>query len=298
MSSVCIVYLASPRNFTIEGHNRYDVLRASVLIVRKVLPHIPVIIFHEDYTEEDMRGLPSGIVYERIDFTGFESVYNRSLPSGYGYLMMCRFFSGVLQQHPRLQAYTHYLRLDDDSYLLEPYLTKAQVNAFLDYDYVYRATFREAKPQQSLYEFTMQFVKHVTRNSTNILQIEQSLIARGFLTPDGEYTGIAPYNNFHLSSLRLWNHPIVRQYIQSIESSGGILRHGWLDANIHAMIVFVLAKVVPRISVLSYTKFGYCHNRHYCPYGTPHAVYVPMFPFYPKVDDKVETHESPTEETR
>ena len=296
--SLCIVYLASPRNFTIQGDSRYNVLRASLRIVRKVLPNIPVVVFHEDYTEEDIQGLPSGIVYEHISFAGCESIYNPALPNAYGYLMMCRFFSGVLQQHPRLQAYTHYLRLDDDSYLLEPYLTERQVYSLLTHDYVYRAMFREVKPQQSLYEFTMRFVKRYVRNSVQMLSIERSLVARKIVTESGQYTGFAPYNNFHLSSLRLWNHPIVRRYIADIELSGGILRYGWLDANIHAMIVFVVSRVMPNVSVIPCTTFGYRHNHHICPLGSIDTLCDMTIPFYPKADDKSESHGPQTEEMK
>lgn len=296
--SVCIVYLASPRGFMIEGHNRQDVLRASISIVRKVLPNIPVIVFHEDYTEEDIQRLPAGIVYERVSFKGFESIYNPTLPSSYGYLMMCRFFSGILQQHPRLQSYTHYIRLDDDSYFLQPYPTESQFYALLHHDYLYRALFREVKNQQSLYNFTMKFIRQFVKSSLDIINIEQSLIAKRFITKNGEYTGLAPYNNFHLSSLRLWNHPIVRRYIEALDSSGGVLRNGWLDANIHAMIIFVFPYIIPNVSAIPCTTFGYRHNHHVCQLGSVNAVCDMSVPFYPKDDDMVETHEFPKEETK
>jgi hypothetical protein len=43
-----------------------------------------------------------------------------------GYMMMCRFFSGIVQKHPELQKYSHYIRLDDDSYLTDPYITEKE----------------------------------------------------------------------------------------------------------------------------------------------------------------------------
>lgn len=296
--SVCVVYLASPRSFMIEGHRRYDVLRASLQITRRRFPDLPVFVFHEDYTDEDIQGLPSGIVYETIDFKGFESLYNRALPNSYGYLMMCRFFSGILQAHPLIRSFTHYIRLDDDSYFVEPYITEDQMKILLGHDYVYRALFREAKPQQSLYEFTMKFIRTIV-GSSDVLAIERSLVSQKIVRKNGQYTGIAPYNNFHISSLRLWRHPVVAQYIHAIESSQGILRYGWLDANIHAMIVFALSPIVTKdTSAVFYTGFGYRHNHHVCPLGSLDATCDMSIPFYPIDDETSETRESPTEETK
>jgi len=295
--SVCIVYLASPRNFTVYGIRRYDVLRKSLAITRKCLPNVPVFVFHEDYTEEDIRHLPPGIVCERVSFKGFESVYNRALPNAYGYLMMCRFFSGVVQRHPLIQPFTHYLRLDDDSFFLQPYLTELQVNSMLAHDYVYRAMFREIRPQQSLYEFTMKFIRKVARNPIQVVSVEQNLARHRIVSNTGEYTGFAPYNNFHISSLRLWNHPIVRRYVDDVEASMGILHLGWLDANIHAMIVFAVSRVCSNMSIMPCTFFGYRHNHHVCEIGSLVATCDMSIPFCPD-DDTSETLESQTEETK
>jgi hypothetical protein len=262
------------------GHLRYDVLRASLLITRRTLPNTDIIVFHEDYTDEDMRGLPSGIVFEKVNFSGFESIYNPTLPSSRGYLMMCRFFSGVVQRHPLLHKYTHYMRLDDDSYFLEPYITEALVKSMLSRDYVFRAVFCEAKSQQSLYAFTMKYISRFT-NPIRMLQIERLLISRNFLSGSGVYTGLAPYNNFHVSSLRLWNHPKVRQYIDAIEASGGIFSNGWLDANIHAMIIYIFPYLIPELSVSSCSTFGYRHNHHACEIGRLDALCDKSLPFYP-----------------
>jgi hypothetical protein len=283
----CIVYLASPRSFMTganrTGHLRYDVLRASLLITRRVFPNTDIIVFHEDYTDEDIRKLPAGIVFEKIDFSGFESIYNRTLPSSRGYLMMCRFFSGVMQSHPRLQRYTHYIRLDDDSYFLEPYITGDLVESLCSHDYVFRALFHEAKSQQSLYEFTMNFLRPKL-SFLQLSRLKKTLVSRKFLTDSGMYTGLAPYNNFHISSLRLWKHPLVRGYINAIEASGGIFRNGWLDANIHAMIVYIFPYVIPDLSVMPCSTFGYRHNCHVCPVGSLGAKCDDTIPFYPPAD--------------
>jgi hypothetical protein len=262
------------------GHLRYDVLRASLMNTCRILPNVPIFVFHEDYTQEDILGFPHGITFEKVDFRGFETIYNSSLPSPRGYLMMCRFFSGVVQQHPLLQKYSHYIRLDDDSYFLEPYITESAIQQFCQHDYVFRALFHEAKPQQSLYEFTMRFIDSKL-NVVQKLQLKRLLVSHGVITRTDQYTGLAPYNNFHLSSFRLWRHPIVREYINAIEGSGGIFRNGWLDANIHAMILFIFRFLIPEISIQSSTIFGYRHNQHMCSLYNLDVVYDKTISFYP-----------------
>lgn len=297
---MCIIYLASPRLFTTgcnnTGHSRYIVLKASLMCTRRVLPNMDIIVFHEDYTDEDIRNLPSGIVFEKIDFSGFEDIYNRELSSRRGYLMMCRFFSGVVQTHPKLQGYTHYIRMDDDSYFLEPYITDELIQQFSTSDYVFRSVFRENKPQQSLYEFTMQFIDRQI-NIVRKTQIKNALVSRGFINRLGQYSGVAPYNNFHMSSLRIWSHPLIRSYIESIERSGGIFRYGWLDANIHAMIINIFPFIIPELSIKSCTSFGYRHNHHVSKIGNVDIICDETIPFYPTWLDTTilpEEHDTPT----
>jgi alpha 1,2-mannosyltransferase len=266
------------------GHNRYTVLKASLIGTRRALPNMDVVVFHEDYTDEDIRNLPSGIVFEKIDFTGFEDIYNCELPSSRGYLMMCRFFSGIVQTHPKLLGYTHYIRMDDDSYFLEPFITEDLIEQYGSSDYVYRSVFNENKPQQSLYEFTMRFIDR-RMNILQKIQIKKALVSTGVINNIGQYTGMAPYNNFHMSSLRLWSHPLVRSYIEAIERSGGIFRYGWLDANIHAMIVFIFPYIIPELSVRSCTSFGYRHNCHVSNIGDVGIFCDETLPFYPNLLD-------------
>ena len=78
-------------------------------ITRSIFPTKDIYVFHEDYTEKEFDSLPPAH-FVQIDFKGHEDKYNPATNKGYGYLMMCRFFSGVVQARPELQAYTHYMR--------------------------------------------------------------------------------------------------------------------------------------------------------------------------------------------
>jgi hypothetical protein len=280
--SFCIVYLASPRAFHVQGISRHEVLRISLQYTRKCFPTTDIYVFHEDYTDDDKSLLPGVTEFLQVDFRGFESTYNSALSAPRGYLMMCRFFCGVLQSYPQLHKYTHYMRLDDDSFFMAPWITPDMVKSYLAYDYVYRAGFVEQRTQQTLFDFTWQFVQRLGPDTNSLLRrLRQRQIVRDGLV----YTGAAPYNNFHIASMRLWNHPIVRQYVATIEQTGSIFRHGWLDANIHAMILYVLGPSLGFTEHVPMT-FGYRHNTHVCPPGTMRANADPSLSFCPPALDE------------
>jgi hypothetical protein len=225
-----------------------------------LFPDTDILVFHEDYTAEDIATLPGATKFIQVDFTGQEEFCNRSLRRPYGYLMMCRFFSGIMQCHPDVTRYTHYMRLDDDSYFLEPFLSPDHVNqSFLNHDYVFRSAFRDAQDQQSLWEFTLEFLQKEGWGS-HIETLKKELRKKFFLRGDW-YTGLAPYNNFHIASRRLWQNPLIQRYIMALEASKGILQKGWMDANIHGMIIYVLTLFIG-MKIHHDASFGYRHNVH------------------------------------
>lgn len=251
-----------------------------------MFPNTPIYVFHEDYTEEDKQGLREFVTeFYTVDFSGFDDVYRR-VNASKGYMMMCRFFSGIMQQHPILQKHTHYVRFDDDSYLIQPFLTETRVHSYITYDYVYRSIFFEHKSQQSLYDFTIRFLRSLGMTDIEYINLRIKLQRESFLIGD-LYTGKAPYNNFHVSSLALWSHPIVQQYIQAIERVHGVLHEGWLDANIHAMIIWVIARRVSTIRILVDTAFGYRHNVHVSRLQSIHVVADSRLSFIPTPEDEL-----------
>jgi hypothetical protein len=124
---------------------------------------------------------------------------------------------------------------------------------------VYRSVFQDKQDQQSLWEFTLDFLRKEGYGHT-IETLKNELRRKYFLQGD-EYTGIAPYNNFHVASQRLWQNSLIQRYIAALDNSHGILQKGWMDANIHAMIVFALS-LFTGMKVHHDGNFGYRHNRH------------------------------------
>lgn len=281
MTSLCIVYLASPKGFHIyddpSQESRLVLLQQSVHLTRSLFPTTPIFVFHEDYGQLEKEELPEVTEFIQVDFSGKEDIVNKSLRRPYGYLMMCRFFSGVMQSHTRIQEFTHYLRLDDDSYFLKPFLHENYVkNNFLKYDYVYRSAFGDLEGQQSLFDFTLEFLRKEGYGAH--IPVLMKELEKKYVVKNGQYTGLAPYNNFHIASRRLWENPLIQRYIQAIEESNGILQRGWMDANIHAMIIYVLTLFIG-MKIHHDASFGYRHNRHISRIGSTSVDYDEKQPF-------------------
>jgi hypothetical protein len=260
--SFCIVYLASPRDFHYAGQKRIDMLRVSLQRTKQCFPTTDIFVFHEDYTEEDKASLPPVKEYIPIDFSGGDDHYDPKTERRKGYLMMCRFFCGPLQATPQLQNYTHYMRLDDDSLFIEPYITEARVNELLRYDYVYRTMYNEppCRADHTLWDFTLGFLRAEGVQERDIVGLKAMLKENWLLNGD-TWANNVPYNNFHLSSLALWKNPLVRRYIDAIEREGGVLRYGWFDTSVQAMIALVL-RWFTRTSAVCDPTWGYRHNCH------------------------------------
>jgi len=280
----CIVYLASPREFQVRDIPRIELLRTSLRITKKNFPTTPIYIFHEDYTEEDKASLSPVTEYIKVDFSGHDAMFNSSYGKPKGYMMMNRFFTGIMQAYPQIQQYTHYMRMDDDAFLMEPYLTEEHVKAnHLKHDYVYRLMYNEegtVARHQGLYHFTLNFLRE-EGYAQNIPTLVKHLKESGFVKADGSYSCAAPYNNWYVSSLRLWNNPLVQRYIQKLEREGGILQKGWYESTIQGMLIRVL-NLFNGMKISHDGSFGYRHNVHFALPNSDRLVHSASSPFYPK----------------
>lgn len=247
--NLAVVYLASPRDWGWLKWSRIDCLEASLKLLRQNAPSCQVIIFHEDYQVEDMKRLWVAYprtVFQQVDFSTHKDRYKpgyRSERVGtYGYGMMCRFFCGVMQSDPRLNPFTHYLRLDDDSYIMSP-LTAPVLQRIAKHDYTYRCTFEDH--HEPLWNFAIKFMRD-----------------HAIPIPAGaEYSAMVPYTNYHTASLKLWRHPVVRQFMADIEAVDGCITKGWDDAVIQGVMLKLFFPAMGMTS-LEEREFCYRHNQH------------------------------------
>lgn len=246
-----VVWLASPREWRWRDWSRMQCLAASIGLAGVYLQggprRLPMRVFHEDYTPEDeeciRRALPAttDLTFERVDFSGREAEFVSCRPServgSYGYAQMCRFFCGPVQDRLVDLGYDHYIRLDDDSYILAP----VHLPAIFEYAYTWRSTFQD--PHRSLHAFTREWLGRRGHDCA-------------------PYTDDAPYTNFHASRLDIWRRPLVRDYLRELEAAGAYLTQGWDDAMIASQLV---RSVWPALGIRSIgpTRIvQYRHNQH------------------------------------
>lgn len=305
----CIVYLASRldgyNSILSTGESRFEMTCLSLKNVTNILK-IPVIMFHEDFTDKEkqiLKNIYENITFEKVDFIRPDLEFKQKpcITSGKsnnicicknphiknpkdvcfrpkGYLMMCRFFSGIMQKHPALKSYDSYFRFDDDSFFIKPFFNQSQfLKQFENCDYGFRSSFSESQDQTELFNFTKEFC---LKNNLKFDSIKRFLVSRNIIK-NNKYTGLAPYNNFHYCNLKLWNHPVIQKYINELEKIGGCLIQGWMDANIHGMIIFILMPLL-QLKINLVTNFGYRHNRHFSILNQPFIRYLENERFFPR----------------
>ena len=288
MSKTCIIWLINKIDKICKatGENRLIMAKNSV---KNVTQHIklPVIIFHEDFTEEvksDFLNIYENITFCSVDFQNNNLPFDKNVSKcGKGYMMMCRFFSGVMQSMDILKDYDSYIRMDDDSFLIEPFINQERFlseanKSYYTYRTIFYDNIEDINNPIGLYNFTYNFCKSYKLDIDGLLP---KLKEFGFLN-NGKYTGICPYNNFHFSKLDLWKNSIIKNYTERIINMNGTLLYNWMDANVHAMIIFVLCPLL-YIPTQEITDFGYRHNKHFSILNSNRHTFKQNEDFYPKI---------------
>lgn len=288
MDGTCLIWLINKIDKVCKatGENRLIMAKNSVKNVTSYLK-LPVIIFNEDFTEEVKReflNIYENITFCEIDFQNNDLPYDKNIAKcGKGYMMMCRFFSGVMQSMDILKDYHSYIRMDDDSFLIEPFINQERfLSEARKYYYVYRTIFfdnpEHINNTNGLYYFTYNFCKSYKLDVDSLIPKLEEI---GFLENE-IYTGLCPYNNFHYTRLDLWKNSIIKNYTERIINMNGTLLYNWMDANVHAMIIFVLCPLL-YIPIKEITNFGYRHNKHFSILNSNRHTFINKEDFYPKI---------------
>lgn len=283
---ICVVYLASPRTHI---HNKgfmglekptpkIEILKESIKTTVDYLPNYPILVFHEDFIKEDLEGIRRAakdrkVKFIKIDFKHYKGHDNLNewmkKQKGFvegrpaGYRMMCRFFSGVMQNHPALTPYNYYVRMDHDSFFIEPKALDIEECAKkYNFDYLYRSVWTDHKEKEGIWAFTKKYAK---QNSLSL----DGFRALKMLNLRGEFNGRAPYNNFHISKISFWRRKDVKKYLKAIENVDGSLKSHWHDTNVQSMLLGLFCPVV-----VEKTDFGYMHNMHYSLPGSLRIKYI------------------------
>lgn len=175
---------------------------------------------------------------------GFEgSVIGRPL----GYRSMCRLWSGRLQRMNFLKPYTYYMRIDDDSLF----------TAELPFD-----PFEEMKRQGLEYAWKRDDKDHwgidklwrIARPLLDSTVIKKNQLSQ-LWAAGGKYQGGQPYNNFHVSSLRLWQRSETKMLWRQANKQHLFFKYRVGDANYHAIVAMMTGSRFAR-----WPNLPYIHN--------------------------------------
>lgn len=288
MEKTCIIWLINKIDKICKatGENRLIMAQNSVKNITSYMK-LPVIIFHEDFTEEvkrDFLNIYENITFCSVDFQNNNLPYDKNVSKcSKGYMMMCRFFSGEMQSMDILKDYDSYIRMDDDSFLIEPFINQEKFlseanKCYYTYRTIFYDNVEDINNPIGLYNFTYNFCKSYKLDIDGLLPKLKEL---GFLN-NGKYTGLCPYNNFHFSKLDLWKNSIIKNYTDRIKNMNGTLLYNWMDANIHTMIIYILCPLL-YIPTQEIKDFGYRHNKHFSILNSNRHTFKQNEDFYPKI---------------
>lgn len=209
--------------------DQFDIIRQTIDF------HIP------DYPKEILDQIPEYYPHPDKDTIGHSAYGSKGFTLGYRH--MCRFFSGDIYNHPILQNYDYYLRLDTDSFILKP----INYNIFdyaREYNYYYgyikdAVQFDHPKVVEGLWNYCrMKYGDKV-------------------ITPERQMF----YTNFELGKMSWFLDKEYQEFYNHIDSSGGIYINRWGDAPIKKIGIDMLMDKKHQwpVADIAY-QHGACYN--------------------------------------
>ena len=216
----------------------------------------PVILFHEDDLRDDMRqrltrATRSHLIFQNISDAFLKStgsdVPARMFGSGMGYRHMCRFQAKTVYDLPIMKSLDYAWRLDDDSILLGD--VTYDIFAYMfnnNITYGYRHINSESIRRSYYLWSTVR--TYINDNHIKTHHFDEWPERQQF------------YNNFEVSSMKLWYSAEYQAYIDMIDRSEGTYYHGWGDAPIKSIAV---AMFVPLGKIHKFCDIPYEHRNLY-----------------------------------
>jgi hypothetical protein len=194
----------------------------------------PVIVFYDDLTKIDITnllteinlslGFMPSIKFEKLEFilperiSSDPSLYSPSLDQfRMGYRHMCRFYGGQIFNHPSLEKYKWYMRLDSDSFILtkitkDPFVTMREN----EYQYAHMENIGYDAPWacEGLWETTKKFMEENYKKLTN----------KNF------DWNLEVYNtNFEIVDMDFYRSENYQNYFKYLENTNNIFYKRWGD---------------------------------------------------------------------
>lgn len=208
-------------------------------LIRSWAPHSEVIFIEIDFYSND--ALEPNTTVEQINRwrKGEDgAVEGRDL----GYQSMCRLWSGRLQTMEFLQKHTYYLRMDDDSLLTEKLM-------FDPFQRMHKHGLNYAWRRSSAEMWGIDKLKTLIKRHIKITTATPFMIG-------GEYHGMEPYNNFHVSRVSFWSSPKWQAFWRDLNDEHVFFKYRVGDANVHAAAIMMM----PAGTFTIWPNLPYVHN--------------------------------------
>ena len=215
--------------------------------------HYPVIVFHEIGITElipQIRSFTSSSLFFQLVTFEVPSFINQPVPenischSTIAYRHMCRFNAKLVYEEATIKELEYYWRLDDDSLILSPIPYDVFVymrDKELHYGY-FRIINDKSSCVYALWHVTGRYIKENNIQPTFFKQWHHPMIY---------------YNNFEISSTRLWMSREFKDYIEYLDRLGGIFYFRWGDAPIHSL---ALSLFLPKNQTHEFLDIRYTHQ--------------------------------------
>lgn len=204
--------------------------------------------------------MPSWIDKERAH-PNWERMAKMHIPyaNNESYHNMCRYFSRGFYNHPLLSKYEYYWRI-------EPHVEYRCDVTEDPFDFM--------KNNNKKYGFVISIKEFMVTIEGLMSTIAEWLRKKkvektgaplpnidpkerlSFMFNQGEYNGCHFWSNFEIASLEFFRSDIYREFIDTLEESGGFYYERWGDAPIHSIAA---ALFLPKSQVHFFNNIGYTH---------------------------------------
>ncbi len=176
------------------------------------------------------------------------------------YRQMCRFFSGGFYDHPLIQPFDYYWRVEPGVQFLcnipyDPFFALYQERK--KYGFVISLhEIPETIP--TLWQATLDFIN---KNPNLISQSEHCL--EYFMDSDGQFNNCHFWSNFEIADLSFFRSQQYRAYFKHLDDASGFFYERWGDAPVHSLAVGLF---LSKDEVMYFDDIGYRHEPlQHCP---------------------------------
>lgn len=169
------------------------------------------------------------------------------------YRSMCRYNSGLFYNHPLMQKYKYYWRVDGDTHMF----CDVEVDVFKymrenDLKYAFTLSMYEnMNTIPSLWEMTLKFFKKFPQ------YVAKDNLARFITDNNGfEYNGCHFWSNFEIADADFWRSEAYTSYFTYLDWVGGFYYERWGDAPVHSLAASIM---LPKDKIAHLDFIGYWH---------------------------------------